>query len=209
MSGESAGGNLAAALCVTIIMDRDESQYVQLTPSRSMELVVSQDESYEEDEVESEENVMATANDGRIPLPDALMLSCPALNLSLETSPSRVVGANDPVLPSGLIEAISNSYLPVDGDFPKTHPIASPYFASDETLSQFPPTLIFTSSEDPFLDDSVNFNARLRNAGVKSRLRAVHHMPHAFWALSTAGIPEARQVQQECIEWLSRMFRHR
>lgn len=37
--------------------------------------------------------------------------------------------------------------------------------------------------------DSVNFIARLRSVGVKSSLRAVHDMPHAFWALATAGIP--------------------
>jgi acetyl esterase/lipase len=155
VSGESAGGNLAAALCVTIIMDRDESEYVQLTPSKSMDLVTDQEESFEEED-EGEEPFGVPMNEGGIPLPDAVLLSCPALNLSLETSPSRLVGADDPVLPSGLIAAISNSYLPIDGEFHKTHPIASPYFASDETLSQFPPTLIFTSYEDPFLDDSVN-----------------------------------------------------
>ncbi|KAL7518024.1 hypothetical protein ACHAWX_002890 [Stephanocyclus meneghinianus] len=155
VSGESAGGNLAAALCVTIIMDRNESQYVQLTPSRSPDLVTDQDESLEEDE-EGIETPEVYSDDCALPLPDALLMSCPALNLSLEPSPSRLVGAQDPVLPSGLIAAISNSYLPVEGIFPKTHPIASPYFASDETLSQFPPTLTFSSSEDPFLDDSVN-----------------------------------------------------
>ena len=155
VSGESAGGNLAAALCLTIMMDRDESECVQLTPSRSMDPVTDQEESFEEDE-DGSESFEVSANDGGIPLPDALMMSCPALNLSLEPSPSRLVGADDPVLPSGLITVISNSYLPTDGQFPKTHPIASPYFASDESLSQFPPTLIFTSYEDPFLDDSVN-----------------------------------------------------
>ena len=156
VSGESAGGNLASALCLTIIMDRDESEIVQLTPSMSMDLALDQETSFEEGD-ENHESIEPSANsDHWLPLPDALMMSCPALNLSLETSPSRLVGANDPVLPSGLIAAISNSYLPQDGEFPKTHPIASPYFASDESLSQFPPTLIFTSSEDPFLDDSVN-----------------------------------------------------
>lgn len=155
VSGESVGGNLAAALCLTIIMDRDESEYVQLTPSRSMDLVT--DQSYEEDADEDEASSdNPNTSDGGIPLPDALLMSCPALNLSLETSPSRLAGADDPVLPSGLIAAISNSYLPPDGEFPKTHPIASPYFASDDSMGQFPPTLIFTSSNDPFLDDSVN-----------------------------------------------------
>jgi hypothetical protein len=108
-------------------MDRDESEYVQLTPSKSMELVT--DGSFEEED-EVEQQFEVPLNEGGIPLPDALLLSCPALNLSLETSPSRLVGADDPVLPSGLIAAISNSYLPIDGEFHKTHPIASPYFVS-------------------------------------------------------------------------------
>lgn len=155
VSGESAGGNLAAALCLTIIMDRDQSDCVQLTPSRSMDRFADQNESFEEDdEGNSLQDVPGLDDD--VPLPDALMMCCPALNLSLDSSPSRLVGAADPVLPSGLITAISNSYLPPNGDFPKNYPIASPYFASDDSLSQFPPTLIFTSSEDPFLDDSVD-----------------------------------------------------
>ena len=155
VSGESAGGNLAAALCLTIIMDRDQSDCVQLTPSRSMDRFADRNESFEEDdEGNSLQDVPGLDDD--VPLPDALMMCCPALNLSLDSSPSRLVGAADPVLPSGLITAISNSYLPPNGDFPKNYPIASPYFASDDSLSQFPPTLIFTSSEDPFLDDSVD-----------------------------------------------------
>ncbi len=88
-----------------------------------------------------------------------------------------------------------------------TNPIASPYYASDAILSDFPPTLIYTSSDYPLLDDSVALNGRLRSVGVSSRLCAVHDLPHAFWALSTAGIPEARHVQKECQHWLSRMFK--
>jgi acetyl esterase/lipase len=114
-------------------------------------------------------------------IPDALLLCCPALNLSLDSTPSRIDGANDPVLPSALISTISASYL---GGCPPTDPIASPYYASDSILCSFPPTLIFTSSEDPLLDDSVSFNGRLRSVGVISRLRAVHDLPHAFWGKS-------------------------
>ena len=66
-------------------------------------------------------------------------------------------------------------------------PELMPCHASMPATNTSPPTLIFTSSEDPLLDDSVAFNGRLRSVGVKSRLRAVPDMPHAFWALSTAG----------------------
>jgi acetyl esterase/lipase len=152
VSGESVGGNLAAALTVTIIMDQMEHQSIELTASKSMEFVNDR-----EDDLSGSENEDGSSDSSRfnIFVPDALIIGCPALNLSLELTPSRVEGANDPVLPSGLIAAISNSYIPLDGDYPKTHPIASPYFASDEILRQFPPTLIFTSSEDPFRKSSL------------------------------------------------------
>lgn len=169
VSGESVGGNLATALCVSLIMDNEEDQCAKLTPYKCDELVSDFDSENEDTYVD--ERV-------RLDIPDALLLCCPALNLSLDSTPSRIVGANDPVLPSALITTITSSYL--DG-CPPTDPIASPYFAADAVLCNFPPTLIFTSSEDPLLDDSVLFNGRLRSVGVSSKLCAVHDLPHAFW----------------------------
>lgn len=187
VSGESVGGNLAFALCVGITMgDCGDSNFHDhpLSGRSDREDPASDDEIETSDELIHHENFLAKAN-----LPDALLVCCPVLNMTLDSTPSRILGANDPVLPSGLVRAISNSYLPNEGAFSKSHPLASPYFAPDSVLSTFPPVLIFTSYEDPFLDDSVNFNARLKRAGVNSSLRAVHDMPHAFWALTTAGIP--------------------
>lgn len=132
-------------------------------------------------------------------------LSCAALNLSLELSYSRVLGTQDPVLPSGLISAISDAYVP--SNFSKQDPLASPFFAPDSVLQIFPPTLLFAGSNDPLLDDSVLFNERLRCLGVSSELRAVPNMPHAYLGLGTAGFPEAQQVQKECQEWISRQLR--
>ena len=213
ISGESVGGNLAAALCVTIVMAYEEGDFDHLTSNRYKDLVEDWgDVSINDEDIDSDTMILAGElgleyrNNLGIDLPDGLMICCPALNLSLDLTPSRIDGANDPVLPSGLISVISNSYLPHGGEFSKTHPIASPYFAPDKILGQFPPTLILTSSNDPFLDDSVDFNARLRGVGVRSSLRAVHDMPHAFWALATAGIPEARMVQKECMEWLLQVY---
>ncbi len=134
-------------------------------------------------------------------LPDALMLSCAVLNLTLEMTHSRVIGTRDPVLPSGLISVISDAYIP-PGIYCKQDPLASPFFAPDEVLQWFPPTLLFASSNDPLLDDSVYFNQRLRRLGVESELRAAVNLPHAYWGLGTAGFPEAQQVQKECQDWL-------
>mmetsp|Transcript_11861 Transcript_11861/g.25276 ORF Transcript_11861/g.25276 Transcript_11861/m.25276 type:complete len:896 (-) Transcript_11861:106-2793(-) len=208
VSGESVGGNLAAALCVSMISAYAEGQCVELSSRKASATVNDCDDAtFYRQEGENALMIQAGDRDSEdymgLELPDALMLCCPALNLALDTSPSRIDGANDPVLPSALITTISNSYL--DG-CPVTNPVASPYFASDQVLRNFPPTLIFTSSEDPFLDDSVTFNGRLRSVGVKSNLHAVHDLPHAYWGLSTAGIPEARHVQKECQRWLAKVL---
>lgn len=155
VTGESTGGNLAAALCVKII----------------------------EATLQREENSFGESTGVALPrLPDSMMLCCAALNLSLELSHSRVIGKEDPVLPSGLIAAISDAYLP-DGAS-KTQPLASPIFASNAILRLFPPVMLFAGSNDPLLDDSVIFNGRLRSLGVQSELRAVRNVPHAYWVSS-------------------------
>lgn len=184
VTGESAGGNLAASLCVMLCMDRAE------TPAKVPDV---------NDSVGLE--LEPTSSSAR--LPDALMLSCPVLNLSLEMSHSRVIGTEDPVLPSGLISAISDAYLPKRLGVSKKDPLASPFYASDAILRQFPPTLLFASSNDPLLDDSVVFNQRLRGHGVDSDLIAAHNLPHAYLGLGTAGFPEALHVQKQCVNWLT------
>lgn len=143
-----------------------------------------------------------------IQLPDAMLLCCPVLNLARSVSQSRAIccKGEDPVLPNGLISTISEAYLPINLGLSKEDPVASPYFASDEILSCFPPNLIFASSTDPLLDDSVVYHTRLTRLGVESELRAVHNMPHAYWGLGTAGFPEAKQVQNECKLWLHDQF---
>ncbi|KAL7468263.1 hypothetical protein ACHAXS_008497 [Conticribra weissflogii] len=210
VSGESVGGNLAFALCVGLTIGDfgDRLTNGHLLPRRSEgEDAISDDENEIPDDLIYHEGSFESLSPKAADLPVALLVCCPVLNMTLDSTPSRILGANDPVLPSGLVVAISDSYLPMDGAVAKSHPLASPYFAPDSVLQKFPPVLIFSSYEDPFLDDAVNFNARLRRAGVNSNLRAVHNMPHAFWALSTAGIPEARQVQNDCKEWLSNALR--
>lgn len=81
LTGESAGGNLAASLCVRLCMDK----YQSILP-----------------------NISSDAHSIR--LPDAMMLCCPVLNLSWSYTPSRII-ARDAVLPSSLLKTISKAYL--------------------------------------------------------------------------------------------------
>ena len=207
VTGESAGGNLAAALCVKLSLDNIMGDTVTTTTVAANDGPLS--------DMEASNLTTSLSNDSdalsvwKIRMPDAIMLSCPALNLTLDLSPSRVLGQQDPVLPSGLISAISDAYAPPTLGINKKDPLVSPYYAPDEVLRLFPPILLFASSDDPLLDDSVDFNRRCRSLGVDSKLGAVSHMPHAYWGLGTAGFPEALQVQHECQEWLVRQFNNR
>jgi acetyl esterase/lipase len=209
VTGESAGGNLAASMCVKIISEQmnmilpiDNSNNYQLINTVPMESdiqPVNHDENFDIDNRSYDKKKV-------VRLPDALMLSCPVLNLSLEMCHSRVIGTNDPVLPSGLISAISDAYIPPMLGISKKDPLASPFYASNEILRHFPSTLLFASSNDPLLDDSVVFNQRLREHGVDSDLIAAHNLPHAYLGLGTAGFPEAKQIQEQCITWLNQQF---
>jgi acetyl esterase/lipase len=198
VTGESAGGNLAASLCVKLCTDP------AVIPVDTYQ-IVSMEKGYMEnhEKITDCDNGAHPSCPNAVRLPNALMLSCPVLNLSLEMSHSRVIGTDDPVLPSGLISAISDAYLPTKLGISKKDPLASPFYASNEILRHFPPTLLFASSNDPLLDDSVVFNQRLREHGVDSDLIAAHNLPHAYLGLGTAGFPEAQQIQEKCMSWLN------
>ena len=199
VSGEGVGGNLAASLCVSMLAPR-EGGCAPLTSRRVSELT---EDAPDDGSAEGGRASGCESGPREMEPPDALLMSCPAVNLTLRATPSRRDGARDPVLPGALFAAISDAYL---GDVPRTEPRASPLFAPDDVLRRFPPTLVFTSSEDPLLDDAVAFNGRLRGLGVRSSLRAVHGLPHAFWALCTVGIPEAVAVQRECEQFIKNVF---
>lgn len=222
VTGESAGGNLAAALCVKLCSDKlvpDCFPAEHCTNTNGYDDIIQNDknnEFYQRKEASefclSEGDAQDIVN-GNYPvtlpttrMPNAMMLSCPALNLCLSPSPSRIMGVGDPVLPTGLLYSISKAYLPESYGISRNDPIVSPYFAPDHILRVFPPTLLYASSADPLLDDAVDFNTRLRRVGVESDLRSVPHMPHAFWGLGSAGFPEARQVHRECERWLKEHF---
>ena len=159
ITGESAGGNLAAALCVKFCKERLEAAELE-----AHRLVENQ----------NTENISETYSC----IPSGIMLCCPALNMCSSPSPSRVMGVGDPILPTGLLNTIARAYSTNTCDTARDDPLISPYFASDEVLSLFPPTIIFASTADPLLDDAVDFNTRLKRVGTESCLRSVQNMPH-------------------------------
>jgi hormone-sensitive lipase len=56
----------------------------------------------------------------------------------------------------------------------------SPYWASDETLKQFPPTKILTIIVDPCLDDCVEFSKKLKHLNVDIHVDILQGLAHGF-----------------------------
>ncbi|KAI0986362.1 hypothetical protein GJ496_004883 [Pomphorhynchus laevis] len=153
--------------------------------------------------------VLLKAIDEGIRVPDQLFLFYPALNITSDLSPSRLVGLIDPVLNFhvmlaclkayfGLISANNegqtvlrkltedyNSQLLFDlhkiaYETSSNNFLASPVYASDEHLAKFPNTMFFVSSVDPLLDDSISMAKRLNNLGVDVHLEVFKDIPHGF-----------------------------
>ena len=113
------------------------------------------------------------ARDSGLPLPRALALISPWVDLTC-TSPSwdsRFEG--DPVLDHSLREA-AGSYLA--GHDPHD-PLASPLFAD---LTGMPPTLITVGTHEILYDDAVSLAQALEGAGVEARLEIGHELIHVW-----------------------------
>lgn len=81
----------------------------------------------------------------------------------------------------------------------------SPYWASDEVLSQFPQTKILTVVLDPCLDDCVMFAKRLKNLNNPVSLDILPGLPHGF--LNFASISkEAHEGSKLCVKRIAEML---
>ena len=83
------------------------------------------------------------------------------------------------------VELRTQGYDPSNGDpgaedWIHGNPIQSPVFAPDDVLQRLPPTCIQVGGYDPLLDDSVDFNTRIRRLGIPGELRIYRSLPHTF-----------------------------
>jgi len=121
-----------------------------------------------------------------LPLPAALVLLSPQVDLT-ESGDSFVVNAGlDVVLPRSLMA--SNLLYAAGADL--ADPYLSPLFGD---LSGFPPTLLVTGTRDLFLSNTVRMHRRLRDAGVLAELHVFEAMPHGGFM----GAPEDDQAAAE------------
>uniref|UniRef100_A0A182P067 Hormone-sensitive lipase n=1 Tax=Anopheles epiroticus TaxID=199890 RepID=A0A182P067_9DIPT len=81
----------------------------------------------------------------------------------------------------------------------------SPYWASDEVLSQFPPTKILTVVLDPCLDDCVMFAKRLKSLNRSVSLDILPGLPHGFLNFATIS-KEAHEGSKLCVKRIAELL---
>ncbi|XP_053680279.1 hormone-sensitive lipase [Anopheles nili] len=81
----------------------------------------------------------------------------------------------------------------------------SPYWASDEVLSQFPPTNILTVVLDPCLDDCVMFAKRLKSLNRSVSLDILPGLPHGFLNFATIS-KDAHEGSKLCVQRIAELL---
>jgi monoterpene epsilon-lactone hydrolase len=120
--------------------------------------------------------VVAAAKDG-LPLPTALVLMSPWLDLTCQAATYASRAESDQLFSLGSAEEAAAMYL--QGHDP-TDPLASPGLA---TLPTWPPTLIFASTEEVLVQDSIALTSMLAMAGTPVTSYFESGVPHAWPAV--------------------------
>ena len=108
------------------------------------------------------------------------------------------------LLPQPLLKAYAEAYdQGNEGAWMDRDPLLSPVFAPDAALQRLPPTHILVGGLDPLLDDSVDFNTRIRRMGVAGELRIYRSLPHTFVSFPHWHVlPEVQAALRQSIELL-------
>ena len=191
--GESAGGNLATALIIKCIQERQQQQHLE-----------------------------GTFN---IPIPHALSLAYPSLNLNESASPSRGLHMSDPLIPYHLIIQLASIYVSksinnrsndtnhISSSLSSssllentlTNPLIHPAYASDHILQQFPPIRITVGGLDPLLDESIDFITRLQRLHHPSlEYEVLRNLPHGYFNFRF--LPGAQEAIGRTQNWILRQY---
>jgi acetyl esterase/lipase len=127
------------------------------------------------------------ARDEGLPMPGALILITPEVDLT-ESGDSFTTNLGvDPVLISGL--SVQNALYAGTHDL--AHPYLSPLFG--DLSVPFPPTLLQAGTRDLFLSNAVRMHRALRAGGVDAELHVFEAMPHGGFR----GAPEDDDLDAE------------
>lgn len=129
-------------------------------------------------------STMLRARDAGLPMPRALVLLSPWLDLTCSGESMRTRADIDPWLNPSMCEAIREAYLA--GTDP-AHPLASPLAAD---LAGLPPMLIQVGDQEILLSDAERMFERARAEGIEVELEAYANLWHV-WHMFAPMLPDA------------------
>jgi epsilon-lactone hydrolase len=113
-----------------------------------------------------------------LPMPAAVLVMSPWVDLTL-SGPSMTAKASvDPVLTPQALERRAAEYT---GGEPRTNPLVSPLWGD---FGGFPPLLIQSGSHEVLLDDAVRLAGRAAASDVPTVLEVTAHVHHVFQAVA-------------------------
>lgn len=137
--------------------------------------------------------LMLRAHDEGLPMPAALVLTTPEVDLTESGDTFVTLDGVDNILsscmPQNLLYAAGNDLA---------DPYLSPLFGD---VSHFPPTLLQSGTRDLFLSNTVRMHRKLREAGVEAELHVFEAMPHGGFGGSS---PEDQALSAEIRRFVNR-----
>jgi monoterpene epsilon-lactone hydrolase len=136
------------------------------------------------------------ARDRGLPLPSAVYLQSPWLDLTLSSHSHDRQDGRDPFLGTFFLERdFARHYA--HGTHRK-HPLLSPLHAE---LHDLPPCLVQVGTREVLLDDSRHFVQKVREAGGQATLDVWRGLWHAWPQVPL--VPESRQAMAQAGDWLA------
>jgi epsilon-lactone hydrolase len=137
--------------------------------------------------------LMLRARDEGLPLPVALILLTPEVDLTESGDSFQTNLGIDNVL----TESLADSIALYAGGHDLRHPYLSPLFG--DLTAPFPPTLLQAGTRDLFLSNTVRMHRKLRAGGVDAELHVFEAMPHGGFF----GAPEDEELTEEIRRFLA------
>jgi monoterpene epsilon-lactone hydrolase len=139
-------------------------------------------------------DVVLRAREAGLPLPSALALMSPWLDLAQEGASYRNT-PDDPILSGNLLELAVQAYI---GDGDRKSRKVTPFYAD---FAGFPPTLVHVGSRERVRDDSVTVVERMKAAGVPVDLKIFDGMFHV-WQMYAPMLDEGMVSLDECAAFI-------
>jgi monoterpene epsilon-lactone hydrolase len=143
-------------------------------------------------------SLLLRLRDARQPLPAAAVLMSAWTDLTAAGASYGTRADSDPIHQRTMIVAMARNYVGKEGN--TADPLVSPLFAN---LQGLPPLLAQVGDRETVLDDSRDFVARAKEAGVDATLQVWDHMIHVFQQFP-AELPEARAAIDDMGRFLRR-----